>query len=101
MAMISTVYNLLWGDLFTIPLPGGGEFALGTSGGPLIAGLILGHFGHVGRVNLKIDKRILETMREFGLMLFLLGAGTGAGGLCGSHRPVPAHKKQPALPPDP
>ena len=63
----------------TIPLPGGGEFALGTSGGPLIAGLILGHFGHAGRVNLKIDKRILETMREFGLMLFLLGAGTGAG----------------------
>ena len=63
----------------TIPLPGGGEFALGTSGGPLIAGLILGHFGHVGPVNIKIEKRILETMREFGLVLFLLGAGTGAG----------------------
>lgn len=63
----------------TIPLPGGGEFALGTSGGPLIAGLILGHFGHVGCINIKIEKRILETMREFGLMLFLLGAGTGAG----------------------
>lgn len=63
----------------TIPLPGGGEFALGTSGGPLIAGLILGHFGHIGRVNIKIEKRILETMREFGLVLFLLGAGTGAG----------------------
>ena len=28
-----------------IPLPGGAEFSLGTSGGPLIAGLILGHFG--------------------------------------------------------
>ena len=63
----------------TIPLPGGGEFALGTSGGPLIAGLILGHFGHAGRIELKIEKRVLETMREFGLMLFLLGAGTGAG----------------------
>ena len=63
----------------TIPLPGGGEFALGTSGGPLIAGLVLGHFGHVGCVNIKIEKRILETMREFGLALFLLGAGTGAG----------------------
>lgn len=62
-----------------IPLPGGGEFALGTSGGPLIAGLILGHFGHAGRIELKIEKRVLETMREFGLMLFLLGAGTGAG----------------------
>jgi putative transport protein len=63
----------------TIPLPSGGEFALGTSGGPLIAGLVLGHFGHVGCVNIKIEKRILETMREFGLALFLLGAGTGAG----------------------
>lgn len=62
-----------------IPLPGGGEFALGTSGGPLIAGLILGHFGHIGPINLKVEKRILECMREFGLALFLLGAGTGAG----------------------
>ncbi len=32
-----------------IPLPGGAEFSLGTSGGPLIAGLILGHFGQVGK----------------------------------------------------
>lgn len=62
-----------------IPLPGGGVFALGTSGGPLIAGLILGHFGHVGPVDVKVDKRVLECMREFGLALFLLGAGTGAG----------------------
>lgn len=63
----------------TIPLPGGGKFALGTSGGPLIAGLILGHFGNVGPVSLKVEKRILECMREFGLALFLLGAGVDAG----------------------
>ena len=63
----------------TIPLPGGGQFALGTSGGPLIAGLILGHFGNIGPVNLKVEKRILECMREFGLALFLLGAGVDAG----------------------
>ncbi len=63
----------------TIPLPGNGSFALGTSGGPLIAGLILGHFGHMGPVSLKVEKRILECMREFGLAMFLLGAGTGAG----------------------
>ncbi|MBQ8184183.1 MAG: permease [Lachnospiraceae bacterium] len=62
-----------------IPLPGGGVFALGTSGGPLIAGLVLGHFGHVGPVNVKVEKRILECMREFGLALFLLGAGVQAG----------------------
>ncbi|MEE1350968.1 MAG: permease [Clostridia bacterium] len=62
-----------------IPLPGGAEFSLGTSGGPLIAGLILGHFGHIGKVDLKVEKRILECMREFGLALFLLGAGVSAG----------------------
>jgi len=62
-----------------IPLGKDATFALGTSGGPLIAGLILGHFGHVGPVSLKVEKRILECMREFGLALFLLGAGTGAG----------------------
>ncbi len=64
----------------TIPLPGGGKFALGTSGGPLIAGLILGHFGHVGPISLKVEKNVLECMRELGLFLFLLGAGTEAGG---------------------
>lgn len=62
-----------------IPLPGGASFSLGTSGGPLIAGLILGHFGHVGKFSLKIQKSVLECMREFGLCFFLLGAGTDAG----------------------
>ena len=38
-----------------IPLPGGAVFALGTSGGPLIAGLILGHFGHFGRLSVQVE----------------------------------------------
>ena len=63
----------------TIPLPGGGQFALGTSGGPLLAGLILGHFGHIGPVEVKAEKRMLEVLREFGLALFLLGAGLEGG----------------------
>ena len=63
----------------TIPLPGGGQFALGTSGGPLLAGLILGHFGHIGPVEVKPEKRMLECIREFGLALFLLGAGLEGG----------------------
>ena len=33
----------------TIPLPGGAEFSLGTSGGPLIVGLIIGHLGRPGQ----------------------------------------------------
>ena len=28
MSMISAVYNLLWGDLFTLPLPGGGSIGI-------------------------------------------------------------------------
>ena len=62
-----------------IPLPGGAEFSLGTSGGPLIAGLILGHFGKLGRLSMKVEKHVLECLREFGLALFLIGAGVEAG----------------------
>ena len=62
-----------------IPLPGGAEFSLGTSGGPLIAGLILGHFGKVGKLSMKVEKHVLECLREFGLALFLIGAGVQAG----------------------
>lgn len=62
-----------------IPLPGGAVFSLGTSGGPLIAGLILGHFGHIGKVSVKVEKHVLECLREFGLALFLIGAGAQAG----------------------
>ena len=63
----------------SIPLPGGGKFALGTSGGPLLAGLILGHFGHIGPVDIKPNTGMLKCIREFGLALFLLGAGLEGG----------------------
>lgn len=62
-----------------IPLPGGMSFSLGTSGGPLIMGLIIGHFGRVGKVSLEVPKPMLEVLREFGLGLFLMGAGTAGG----------------------
>ena len=63
----------------TIPLPGGSSFSLGVSGGPLLAGLIFGHIGHIGDISITIPKKTLEIFRELGLMLFLMGAGTGAG----------------------
>ena len=62
-----------------IPLPGGMSFSFGTSGGPLFAGLIIGHFGHVGKFSISSPSGTLKVMREFGLCLFLLGAGTDAG----------------------
>lgn len=63
----------------TIPLPGGASFSLGTSGAPLLIGLIMGHFAHVGPVSISVPKPTLEVLREVGLALFLMGAGTGAG----------------------
>ena len=63
----------------SIPLPGGGKFALGTSGGPLLAGLVLGHFGHIGPVDIRPNTNMLKHIREFGLALFLLGAGLEGG----------------------
>lgn len=56
-----------------------GNFSLGSSGGPLILGLIIGHFGKVGLVSLKVKKTVLEAVRELGLVLFLLGAGVEGG----------------------
>jgi len=62
-----------------IPFPGGVEFSLGTSGGPLIVGLLFGHFGSILRVDFRMKKETLVPLRELGLALFLIGAGTSAG----------------------
>lgn len=72
------VLGILLGKV-KIPLPGGMSFSLGTSGGPLFAGLVLGHFGHVGKISITPASNTLKVMRELGLFLFLLGAGTEAG----------------------
>lgn len=61
------------------PLPGGMKFSFGTAGGPLFSGLILGHFGRIGKISLKVPMPTLKSMRELGLCLFLIGAGTDAG----------------------
>lgn len=55
------------------------NFSLGTSGGTLVAGLILGHFGHIGPIDCRIKKETLNFFRELGLVLFLIGAGVPGG----------------------
>ena len=55
------------------------NFSLGTSGGTLVSGLILGHFGHIGVIDLRIKKETLNFFRELGLVLFLVGAGVPGG----------------------
>ena len=61
-----------------IPL-GAGSFNLGTTGGPLIMGLIFGHFGRIGKLSMKVNKHLLEVFQEWGLVLFLIGAGVDGG----------------------
>lgn len=62
-----------------IPFPWGGSFSLGTSGGPLLTGIVFGHFQNIGIFDMRVKNGTLVTMRELGLAFFLVGAGTHAG----------------------
>ena len=63
-----------------LPLPGGGTFSLGNTGGVLFAGLVVGHFGSIGHLSVKVQKETLSLLRELGLVLLLVGAGVPGGG---------------------
>lgn len=69
----------VWLGGVKIPLGQGATFSLGVSGGPLLTGLLVGHFGHIGPISMETKKSTMETLRELGLAWFLLGAGTEAG----------------------
>ncbi len=75
---LTVVFGLLIGSI-QIPLGSGKPFSFGSSGGTLIAGLIIGHFGKLGKIDMKISKQTLNFMRELGLVLFLVGAGVPGG----------------------
>lgn len=72
-------FGLLLG-LIPIPLPGGITFRLGLAGGPLVAALILGARGRTGPVIWTLPYSANLTLRQAGLVLFLAGIGTRAGG---------------------
>lgn len=76
--MLAIVLGILLGNVH-IPLPGGASFSLGTTGGPLIMGLLFGHFAHFGHLDVTVPVEELKTFRELGLMLFLIGAGVSGG----------------------
>lgn len=57
----------------------GTTFALTTTGGCLLISLLFGHFGRCGKINLMPKDSTLKVFREFGLMLFLIGAGVAGG----------------------
>lgn len=59
---------------------GEASFALGMAGGPLLVGLLLGHFGRVGPIKGHLPRAAHRLMQEAGLILFLAAAGEAAGG---------------------
>lgn len=56
-----------------------GNFSLTTTGGCLLAGLVFGHFLHIGPINLMPKTTTLKALRELGLVFFLAGAGISGG----------------------
>lgn len=86
--MLAVVLGILLGNVyiplskeasFSFGVSTGPSFSLGTTGGPLIMGLLFGHFAHFGHLDVTVPVEELKTFRELGLMLFLIGAGTSGG----------------------
>lgn len=75
---LAVIAGVVIGDA-SLPLPGGGSFSLGNSGGPLLSGLVIGHFGRIGSIDVRVSKKTAGIMRELGMILFLAGAGLDAG----------------------
>lgn len=57
----------------------GTTFALTTTGGCLLASLVFGHFGRIGKMSIMPPTTTLKVFRELGLVLFLTGAGVAGG----------------------
>lgn len=75
-ALASTL-GILLGSI-KIPI-GSVSLSLGAGGGSLIAGLVLGHYGRLGRINLVVSSERLSLVRDLGLVFFLLESGVSAG----------------------
>jgi len=72
------VIGVLLGIL-DIPIPGGGIFNLGLSGGVLISGLILSRIGKTGPIIWNVSGPANQLLRQIGLLFFLAAVGTQAG----------------------
>lgn len=79
---LAVVVGLFVGAI-KIPLSGAGYagpcFSLGTTGGVLVAALVCGHFGRIGRISIAMPTKAAKVFRELGLVLFLAGAGVSGG----------------------
>lgn len=63
-----------------IPLPGGSEFSLGAAGGTIIVALVLGRLRRTGPIAWQIPYSTNLALRQLGLLIFLAGVGSQAGG---------------------
>ncbi|CAM3909355.1 TrkA C-terminal domain-containing protein [Alkalicoccus chagannorensis] len=65
--------------MIPVTIPGLGSITLGVAGGPLLAALLIGHFGRLGPIRARFFQPSNTVIRDLGLALFLAGAGTTAG----------------------
>jgi putative transport protein len=66
--------------LLPLPLPGGIHVRLGLAGGPLVVALILGARRRTAGMLWTLPYNANHTLRQLGLIFFLAGVGTRAGG---------------------
>lgn len=65
--------------LIPFTLPGRLEVQLGAGGGAFLVALLLGYWGNSGPVRIYVPHAVKQFTRELGLVIFLAGAGAGAG----------------------
>lgn len=78
MFALAAFLGVLLGSI-QVPLGNGLSFSLGTSGGPLLVGILFGILKKVGVFSLEVDEVLLSHIREIGLLLFLIRAGLSSG----------------------
>ncbi len=76
--MVVCLVGFLLGKL-ALPLGGIGKVSLETTGGVLVAALVLGSFGKVGPLNFTMSQRLLGVVKEIALLFFLAYVGLNYG----------------------
>lgn len=57
----------------------GACFSLGITGGTLLVAVLMGHFKKIGNLSITVNDTTSASLREFGLLLFLIGSGVSGG----------------------
>lgn len=76
--LVGLLFGLLLGRI-SVPLPLLGPFTLGTTGGTLLAGLLLGARYQTGPLIWDVPAAGNRLIRDLGLALFMASVGTSAG----------------------